>query len=195
MSKNLSSIIKMYLGISPIVIIIMTLQLIRVMQDNQTLKKEYAKISNTGNNLMATLNAGQKIEHIKLPDLQGQTQEFPKTNQNTLIFVFSTNCPACQKNAENWNKIYSKVDKSKFYTLGLSISPKESTRSFASSKNFGFPVISLEGNDQYKEVLKLHRYPQTILVNNSGMVEKIWIGLLKPEHNVELSKAFNIQLL
>ncbi len=184
----------MYLGISPIVIIIMTLQLIRVMQDNQTLKKEYAKISTTGNNLMATLNAGQKIEHIKLADLQGQAQEFPKTNQNTLIFVFSTNCPACQKNAENWSKIYSKIDKSKFYTLGLSISPKEATRSFASSKNFNFPVISLEGNEQYKQTLKLNRYPQTILVNASGTIEKIWIGILKPELYPEIGKAFNIQL-
>ncbi len=140
------------------------------------------------------LEPGEKVLPFKVVSLtSGDTFEIKYSHETGkyLFFIFSTNCPACLKNLEMWNKI-SDNDLDNVNIIGISIDNVEITKSYVTNHNVGFYTVSI-ADTSYLQDYKISGVPSTILICNNGTVENVWVGILANEQFEDVKRSVNMR--
>ena len=184
--KKLSIYIKAYLIISVILILSMLFHMHNLIKQNDDFKKQNDYLLKKTKafeekHKKPVLRKGERIKPFFIKDLNRISHDLPDNKNNTLLFIFSTRCKACEHNAPNWVNLYTEMKAKNTKTVGLSLSNSKDTTIFIRKKNFNFPISIIYKNEFFKKHLKIYRYPQTILFNPQGEILKIKIGVMSPK--------------
>jgi peroxiredoxin len=105
------------------------------------------------------------------------TISYGSEDQKTLLFVFSTECAVCEKNIPFWNYLYENVDAKKYRLIGITRNDPFEAQLFVEDQKIKFPVVVTDELSFWWSY-KLFRLPQTILINEQGVVEHVGQGVL-----------------
>lgn len=108
--------------------------------------------------------------------------EYP-SSQKTVLFWFSPTCPSCEHNLEFWKEIYIKYRSKKLRFFGVTHSKEKKIIEYVKRFQLEIQVlIVLDSSllDQYR----VETIPQTMLIDTSGVVQKVWPGPLS-ENDIE----------
>jgi len=190
---------RIYQTLLPLIVIAVSVQCYMTTMDNRKLKKELqTKWTNPMQTMqmgaMDVLKSGEKIKAFSAADINGVERQIAPENaaKKTLIFAFTTTCPACKANSPNWVKLYESVDKNKWDVVGISLDDIEKTKAYVTEKGFVFPVLAMKEKKDMLSQLKIRRIPTTIAVDEKQTVEEVWIGGLEPKL-AEVNKKLGIK--
>jgi len=124
--------------------------------------------------------AGAQLQMLSGLTLDGRIVpvNLPSAGSKLLVITFSPGCPACQANQEGWMKLANNAREKGLRVLWVSRDPIEITRGYCLMH--GIPLSDTLADPPYRTYLQLGlaRVPNTVLVDASGMVEKVWPGRL-----------------
>ena len=131
--------------------------------------------------LAPQIAAGTQLQMLSGLTLDGRIVPvgFPALGSKLLILTFSPGCPACQANQDKWNSLASALEpKGSVRVLWVSRDPTEITKEYCLKR--GIPLSDVLADPPYRTYtqLGLARVPNTVLVDASGTVEKVWPGRL-----------------
>lgn len=125
--------------------------------------------------------AGTQLQMLSGLTLDGRIEpvSLPSVGSKLLIITFSPGCSACQANQEGWMNLASMLKPKGVRVLWVSRDPVEVTREYC--LEHGIPLIDAVADPPYRTYLQLGlaRVPNTVLVDASGAVEKVWAGRLE----------------
>ncbi|MBI3579180.1 MAG: TlpA family protein disulfide reductase [Ignavibacteriales bacterium] len=101
---------------------------------------------------------------------------YADSTQNYLLFIFSTTCPFCEKNIENWKKIARENKNDRSIILGISIHNLEDTKKYYISHQLNFKVALADTS--FARKYKIYGVPETILISGKGAVKEVYPGVL-----------------
>lgn len=125
--------------------------------------------------------AGTQLQMLSGLTLDGRIVPvgFPALGSKLLILTFSPGCPACQANQDKWNNLASALEqKGGVRVLWVSRDRIETTKEYCLKRRI--PLSDVLADPPYRTYtqLGLTRVPNTVLVDASGTVEKVWPGRL-----------------
>jgi len=148
------------------------------------------------NRLMALNQAPVVATGVHFPEMiarnleeQPQTIRFDSTGKPSVLYVFSPTCHWCAKNLENIKKLYS-LKHANFEFVGISLSPYN-LQQYVSQTNFPMKVVESPAESDIK-VLHLESTPETIVIDSSGTISKVWSGAYTSENSREIEHFFQI---
>lgn len=146
---------------------------VALVRQNRTLK---AQISQPPPSLEAPI--GAQMPGLKGLDPSGRqfSIEYGKDPRKVLIFVYSPSCGFCSQNWPKWQQLFGALDRAAVRPIGVDITATSTTDYIVRQFN-DLPVVT---QVDPKDVVnyRLHLTPQTILVDATGRVEKVWSGVL-----------------
>jgi len=133
-------------------------------------------------------------------DLKGQPYQmhYGDSKQHLVLF-FSPSCPYCIQQGPIWADLLNLIDSSRFEVVGI-VGDKEDKQKVANHANvLGYfktrlvlPIVSV--SDETLARYKLTATPTTLLINNSGTVEHVWVGKWNESKIDEVAAAVHIKL-
>lgn len=171
-----------------IVLVVMAGAVVVMGKRNHDLKTSITKVQEELGNMRsagAALKVGETLEALELPTLAGERRRlaYDDAGRDTLLLVFSPECPACKQNFENWKKIEASQDASRRGMVYISTDEPEKTVDYAREHALGEVLIA--GKEALAK-FKIEEIPTTILVGPGGTVKKVWIGVLTADAVAEL---------
>jgi peroxiredoxin len=165
-----------------ILVIAMGVEILLLVQENRELRSALTarrgpfKVLNPEEKVPSLVGIDQKGEEVKV--------EYPCAEQ-TILFWFSAACPSCEHNVEFWKELYEEHGFKGFRFFGATSAGEGKTDDFVEKFQLEFPVLTVSDYsllDQYKvEVI-----PQTMLINEHGIVLKVWPGPLSDNYRMEI---------
>jgi peroxiredoxin len=143
--------------------------------------------SPTQHRAIESLKAGDQTTPRRLKNLVGGEFEIPNNipSRKTLVFVFSTTCPHCEKNLTLWNHIAARLKPAKLVdVVGVSVNDAEKTRAYCATKKLDY--VTLLADSIFMNHYKVKLVPQMILIAGNGKVLQNWTGELNGEQEKEL---------
>lgn len=134
----------------------------------------------------AALAIGDKTPDIQLGDLNDNAQ-LGILSGTKLLFVFSTSCPACASNFDNWKELERVVGENR--VLYISTDSLAEAQNFAAEKGINSRTLRFRNNED-KVKFKVYRVPQTLYVTD-GTVKNIVVGRLPSQEVERFKNAFN----
>lgn len=130
----------------------------------------------------------------QVPDLSGYDFRrapfrvaFGQDPRKVLILVYSPTCGFCAKNWPQWWKLMAELDPASVRAVAVDITNTSTAAFLAEHRLNDMPVLmQVEPNARMKYRFQLT--PQTILIDASGKVEKIWSGVLSDGAVAELQQ-------
>jgi thiol-disulfide isomerase/thioredoxin len=135
------------------------------------------------------LKAGDRVEPFALLGEAGRKDrlEFSPDGSKTLLLVFSTHCPACERALPIWNDFVAAGPPAHLRVVGI-----ETDRPGAAPELGGivpaslrFPVFSVE-QPPPPVMARVPYVPATVLLDGHGRVVKVWFGIPTKEQIGEL---------
>jgi peroxiredoxin len=165
-------------------IIAMGVEILLLVQENRKLRS--ALTARRGP--FKVLNPEERVPPLLGTDLKGEEVrvEYPSSKQ-TVLFWFSAACPSCEHNVEFWKEIYQKRGSPEFRFFGATTAGEGKTGELAQKFQFEFPILIVSDYsllDQYKVEL----IPQTMLIDENGVVRKVWPGPLSENYKIEIEE-------
>ena len=160
---------------------------------------------NAGGKLEASGNFLKPGEVMTLPitgtDLKGQPYQmhYGKDSKRHLLLFFSPSCPYCIQQGPIWANLLNLIDPNRFEVIGI-VGDKEDKQRVANHANgLGYfntrlvmPIVSV--NDETLARYRLTATPTTLLIDNSGTVEHVWVGKWNQAKIDEVAAAVGIKL-
>jgi peroxiredoxin len=139
----------------------------------------------------------QATAGAQMPDLKGFDPDgkpvalhYGNDQRQVLVLVFSPTCPFCEQNWPKWAEVIKSLDGSRVRPVGVDVT-STTTNDFDSQHAMaGMPVIA-KVDPVARLDYRLQLTPQTILVDASGKVEKVWTGVLKDADVSELKQRLS----
>jgi len=133
---------------------------------------------------------GQSVDSIRWQPLDGEeaTLDLASGERESLLLVFTTDCPACRENQQAWKALHQEIGDA-VNVVGISLSELEATRSYRDTHALSFPVGVPAKPQEFTESLAISGVPMTIRVGPDGRVRGSWSGTLSDRQLSELSKA------
>jgi hypothetical protein len=135
--------------------------------------------------------AGSQILPLDAQDLIGNRKHivFASADKPVVLYVFSPACGWCAKNLNNIKELYAlKHDDYKF--IAVSLSPNDLTE-YISQTSFPLEVMK-EPSKESIHNLHLGSTPETIVIDRSGAVNRVWSGGYDAGACREIEKFFQI---
>jgi peroxiredoxin len=175
---NLWSIVLVVLVLAMAVEILLLVKENRELRSALTARRGPFKVLNPQEKVPPLVGIDRNGEEVKI--------EYPSSEQ-TVLFWFSTACPSCEHNVEFWRQAYQEHKSPKLRFFGVTTAGEEKTEELADKFQFEFPVLVVSDYsllDKYKvEVI-----PQTMLIDQNGMVKKVWPGPLSENYKTEIEE-------
>jgi peroxiredoxin len=161
------------------IIVFLCIQSILLTIDNRNLRWEKNKLHFLLYTPTATVPQKQKsmilpgisIENIKSGEKTGMLEAVDK--EKVLLFVFSTDCFACDQAAEIWNEVYDEFA-NKITIRGISKGDIPTIEDYVRRNDIQFPVFRYESTLEFDIFTSL---PQTVLAEKSGKIILILDGI------------------
>ena len=126
------------------------------------------------------LAIGEIVEPLTLTSLDGEALwiDCRESGWETVLMVFSPDCPACRENMENWKRLVAEGtgEGRRFYYI--STASAERTRGYVEPFDLQAPVLL--GNPAGLRPLRIRLIPSTIAIAPGGGLRGAWIGM--PPH-------------
>ncbi|HQF42884.1 MAG TPA: redoxin domain-containing protein [Ignavibacteriaceae bacterium] len=142
----------------------------------------------TLNNKKSLRKPGDFIKQIRVKDLNYvmNTLKFDEYKKNHLLFIFNTDCKHCEKNLSKWLSLFEYHDKSYCEIIAISNSDRETTLKWIKYHDIPFNVVINDDED-----FKIFYVPQTILINNNGIIQGAWLGELDSSNLDSIKSKLN----
>ena len=108
-------------------------------------------------------------------DVSGKARHltFGSGGKPVVLYAFAPTCGWCAKNLSNIKEIY-RLKHPEFEFIGVSLSPNGVPEYISRS---GFPLdVMKDPSAASREKFHLNGTPETIVVDNSGIVKQVWLG-------------------
>ncbi|MEO1087735.1 MAG: TlpA disulfide reductase family protein [Acidobacteriota bacterium] len=99
----------------------------------------------------------------------------PTRATGRLVFVFTTQCPACRQAIDGWKEVFKGYG-DRVEIVGLALDDAEATFRYADEHGLPYPVHAAQDPGAYGEALDIRAVPTTLFVDAAGAVRKAWIG-------------------
>ena len=127
------------------------------------------------------LEPGEILEPLLLKNLDGEPLrlDYREGETETVLMVFSPDCPACRHNMESWKRLVADHvgDGRRFYYV--SSASAERTRNYVERFELQAPVLL--GSPEELSGLRIQLIPSTIAIGPGGRVRGAWIGQLSAD--------------
>lgn len=143
--------------------------------------------SRHGGGSETNLKVGEGLGGLEGIDLGGSPRRLDFAGPGTFVFVYSSRCPACAKNFDNWRDIETAVGPGRAVYVSMD-EPSEVSRSFAERRGIGDRVLFFADRGE-RQKLKVTSVPQTIYLSG-GEVKANRVGVLSPDE-VSSLKTFD----
>ncbi|MDP3025586.1 MAG: TlpA disulfide reductase family protein [candidate division Zixibacteria bacterium] len=170
-----------------VLVLIMGVEILFLVQENKKLREALSHSRGP----VKILSPEEEVPSLAGVNLKGE--EFKLTypsSKKTVLFWFSPVCPSCEENLEFWKEIYQNHSSENLRFVGVTSFGKDKTEEFVKKFQLTFPVIivsDLSLLDKYKvEVV-----PQTMLIDTSGTVQKVWPGPLSENYKKEIESMIS----
>ena len=135
---------------------------------------------------------GVQVPDLRGFDLTGKPLEmlYGKDPRKVLVFVFSPTCAFCDDNWSNWQQIITALNHEAVRPVAVDVTSTVNALFLAKHQLAGVPVlVQVDPRDTLG--YRFHLTPQTILVDHTGKVEKVWTGILNDSSVSELKQLLN----
>ena len=123
------------------------------------------------------LQANDIAKPIKAFDIDSNKVDIHyNSSKRTVLYIFSTHCEPCKINIPNWIQLTTKMNND-IQVIGISLDPVSEIRTFAQKNSLNFKVYATVGM-QFKIDYKAFSTPQTVIINNDGIVIGAYSGVL-----------------
>lgn len=138
---------------------------------------------NTGGNATNT-NAASSFEQGIFPNMSLRTLDGAEIQtaevfaDKVVVFnVWATWCPPCRHEMPDLVRLSALLPKDKYVVVGLAAdNDVEDVKAYVAEHGISFPVYWDEGGKLAAKMLKVHRYPETFLVDNQGRIASKVVG-------------------
>src|SRR5690348_11287043 len=134
----------------------------------------------------------QATAGAQMPDMKGFDPDgkpvalhYGNDPRQVLVLVFSPTCPFCEQNWPKWAEVIKSLDGSVVRPVGVDLT-STTTNDFDSQHAMAAMPVIAKVDPVARVDYRLQLTPQTILVDASGKVEKVWTGVLKDTDVSEL---------
>ena len=134
---------------------------------------------------------GSKLNDLQAQDLSGRkvTVAFNKANRPIVLYVFSPTCQWCAKNYNNIIRLNA-LRQSDYRFVAVSLST-QGLNTYVMSKKFTLEVIQQLAEKDISD-LHLDETPETIVVDRTGTVTKVWAGAYNAKKCREIEAFFRL---
>jgi len=164
-----------------LVALVLALEVVFLVIQNRSLEKTIENAPRAGSSepfeMPPTLEIGDRVPPMELVDIKGNVQDLDiQRDKKKLLFAFSTQCHACQDTIETWLELNENLEGA-VEVAGISPDSTAELSSYSDQQALAYPVFT--GNATVvKQNFKLSVVPQTILLDEKGVVMGIWKGTL-----------------
>ena len=172
-----------------------------LIRQNFSLRKQLS----AGGKIEASATSLKPGEVITTPiagtDLAGQPygMHYGNDGKRYLLLFFSPSCPYCLQQGPIWAKLLNQIDASRFEVVGI-VGDREDKQKVANhADSLGYfntrlvlPVVSV--SDELLARYKLTATPTTLMIDNSGTVEHVWVGKWDQSKIDEVNAAVDVKL-
>lgn len=139
----------------------------------------------------------QATAGAQMPDLKGFDPDgkpvavhYGNDPRHVLVLVFSPTCPFCEQNWPKWAEVIKSLDGSVVRPVGVDVTSSTTDDFDSQHAMAGMPVIA-KVDPVARVDYRFQLTPQTILVDASGKVEKVWTGVLNDANVSELKQRLS----
>jgi peroxiredoxin len=176
-------------GLVGIIIILMAQNLLLVRKTNSLsrhIKRAEAELSE-----QSMLSKGDTVPPFQVVNLDG-TKELvnPRRERGkTLLIAFSAHCPFCAKSVEQWNRVVDQSTGLNVRIIGICVDSLQQTTGFLARHGGRFPAYSIADDTALSRRLKLSLVPQTLMLDSTGKVLRVWGGMFDDARSREALDA------
>lgn len=130
----------------------------------------------------------------QMPDLRGFDPTgkpvevlYGKDPRKVLVLVYSPTCAFCDQNWSKWQAMITSLAPSAVRTVAVDVSSNSSEVFIQQHQLVGLPVFQ-KVDPQATVNYRFQLTPQTILVDSTGKVEKVWTGVLNDSALAEIKQ-------
>ena len=170
----------------------MAVELVLLIRQNRELKRTVADLQArhaSEHDEVDSLQEGEVVAPLSLVDLEGQASEvgYDDPARDSLLLIFSPDCPACQENMTGWRKLEQANAEQERGIYMISTAGEERTKQFVEEYDLDRPVLLAARNDLIG--YKVAYIPTTMLIGPGGVVKRVWVGVLSEEDLEELQRV------
>lgn len=132
---------------------------------------------------------GAQMPDLRGFDIAGKPVEVPygKDPRKVLVLVYSPTCPFCDQNWPKWQAMITTLDRSAVRPVAVDVTSSSSEVFVQQHQLVGFPVFQ-KVDPQALVNYRFQLTPQTILVDSTGKIEKVWTGVLNDSTLAEIKQ-------
>lgn len=132
---------------------------------------------------------GAQMPELRGFDLTGKPVEvlYGKDPRKVLVLVYSPTCPFCDQNWPRWQAMIPSLDRSVVRTVAVDVTSSSTEVFLQQHQLVGFPVLQ-KVDPQATMNYRFQLTPQTILVDSTGKIEKVWTGVLNDSALAEIKQ-------
>ena len=130
----------------------------------------------------------------QVPDLRGFDELnrplevlYGKEPRKTLLMVYSPTCGFCDENWPKWLSLVPALDRSAVRPVLVDVTAT-STQAFLAAHHLAGVPVFVQIDPRAALGYRFHLTPQTILVDSTGKVERVWTGVLNDSNTTELKQ-------
>jgi hypothetical protein len=123
--------------------------------------------------------AGDLLRPIDAKDLEGRAVQIPfgGSNRETMLFVWTTTCPACKANLPNWLAVKERFGE-RYNIVALSLDSIDATKPYVEAHPLPFEVLVAADPAGFRSQYNIPGVPETIHADRDGRVRGAWLGVL-----------------
>ena len=120
----------------------------------------------------------------------------PSQKDNKLLLItFSPTCPICRDNLTNWLRLAAALrTRDGWRVIWLSRDSIQTTREYCTAHQIPSSLVLADPPYRTYAELGLDAVPQTVVITDTGTVDRVWIGSLTTKTLEEMSAYFNMAL-
>jgi hypothetical protein len=113
----------------------------------------------------------------------------------SLIYLFTTSCPYCEKNMQTWQGIagqaLSKGLRVGAICLNTASKSRDSLFGYVREHQINFPVYDVSDANEFRKTNNVQGVPQTMICSADGKIERVWRGVLADDAVAEITSAIS----
>src|ERR1044071_6173732 len=177
-------------------IVILCLVNLFVIKQNLDLRKQLAAGGRTIDLTTNFLQPGDVVTSVTATDLYGRPYEldYKKDGRQRLLLFFAPNCPYCQQQSPLWRELLDRVDSNRFTVIGVVSDREDKKLVSAHAGGAGYfktktplPLVFFDSESLGR--YKLTATPTTLLIDEDGKVEHVWVGKWDNTKAMEVAAA------
>jgi len=135
------------------------------------------------------LKAGDRVDPFELIGEANRRErlEFAADGPKTLLLVFSTHCPACEKTLPLWSDFLAAGPPAGVRAIGIQTDRPGASPDLGDivPASLHFPVFSVDKPGS-SALDRIPYVPSTVLLDGHGLVVRVWFGIPEKEQLAEL---------